>query len=176
MFKSWDRGISSLHYRYEGATALVLYTHEHQMLIPLAILYSIELTFIKCSICLLMVHIFFIKSFRFRNLLLSISFGEPSNLPNARISAYIVMSITFAWGVFASIATWAICTPIAYNWNPMIPGGHCANRKAVYYAVGIVDVSTDILIFLLPTRMIWRLQISLANKIGLSFIFGIGLM
>ena len=86
------------------------------------------------------------------------------------------MSITIAWGVFSAIATWGICTPIAYDWNPNIPGGHCGNRNAVYYTVGIIDVITDIFIFLLPTRMVWRLQISLGNKIGLSLVFGIGLM
>lgn len=127
-----------------------------QMLIPLAILYSIEMASIKCSICLMLVRIFFIRSFR--------------------MAAYMVMTVTILWSIYAAIGTWALCTPIAFNWNPMIPGGHCANRQASFYAIGVLDVATDCLIFLLPIPMIWNLQTAMRNKIGLYLIFSIGVV
>ncbi len=69
------------------------------------------------------------------------------------------MFFIFAWGVLAFTVTWAWCVPIAYGWNPTIPGGHCADRDAGYLAVGVIDPVTDLLILLLPLLMIYHLQI-----------------
>lgn len=88
----------------------------------------------------------------------------------------MVMTITVIWSIYAALGTWALCTPIAFNWNPDIPGGHCADRQASFYAIGVLDVATDCLIFLLPLPMIWNLQTAMRNKIGLSLIFSIGVV
>lgn len=93
-----------------------------------------------------------------------------------RIASYMVMTISIIWSIYAALGTWALCSPIAFNWNPMIPGGHCADRQASFYAIGVLDVATDCLIFLLPIPMIWNLQTALRNKIGLSLIFSIGVV
>lgn len=37
-----------------------------------------------------------------------------------------------------------------------------------------VQVVSDIAMFLLPQRIIWRLQMTRGEKIGISIIFGIG--
>ena len=93
-----------------------------------------------------------------------------------RNTVYVVIGITIAWGIYAAMGTWILCTPIAFNWDSTIPGGHCANRNASYYAIGIIDVGTDIFIWLLPIPMVWNLQLPRGNKIGLTAIFGIGLV
>lgn len=93
-----------------------------------------------------------------------------------RMAAYLVMTVTIIWSVYAALGTWVLCTPIAFNWNPMIPGGHCADRQASFYTIGVLDVATDCLIFLLPIPMIWNLQTALRNKIGLTLIFSIGVV
>ena len=75
-----------------------------------------------------------------------------------RIATYIVMAITFGWGLLAFTVTWAFCVPIAFNWNKEIPGGHCANVDVGFLIVGIVDATTDFMILILPMPMIWRLK------------------
>ncbi len=149
------------------------------MLIPLAILYSIEMACIKCSICLMLVRIFFIRSFRYfsPNALACKRIHYHDLISTLdRIASYMVMTISIIWSIYAALGTWALCSPIAFNWNPMIPGGHCADRQASFYAIGVLDVATDCLIFLLPIPMIWNLQTALRNKIGLSLIFSIGVV
>lgn len=68
-----------------------------------------------------------------------------------------------------------VCRPIAYNWNHMIEG-RCYNQPEALEAVGIVNLLTDLLIFILPMPMLWGLQLPLGKKIGLTITFGIGLM
>ncbi len=86
------------------------------------------------------------------------------------------MILVLGWGILAGTVTWAFCVPIAYNWDLTIPGGRCANRDLGYLVVGIVDAITDGLILILPLPVIWKLQIPLANRIGLGLIFSIGIM
>jgi len=86
------------------------------------------------------------------------------------------MFFIFAWGVLAFTVTWAWCVPIAYGWNPTIPGGHCADRDAGYLAVGVIDPVTDLLILLLPLPMIYHLQIPRIKQLSLAFIFSIAIL
>ncbi|KAL8687667.1 MAG: hypothetical protein Q9224_005085 [Gallowayella concinna] len=85
------------------------------------------------------------------------------------------MSLVVGWGILAATQTWAFCVPIAYGWDPTIPGGHCANRNAGYLVVGIVDAITDFLILCLPLPMILRLKVSRSRQISLMIIFGIAI-
>ena len=86
------------------------------------------------------------------------------------------MLIVLGWGILAALVTWAFCSPIAFNWNPHIPGGHCADRDAGFLVVGVVDAVTDLMILLLPLPFIWNLQLPRTNKIGLSVLFSIATM
>ena len=86
------------------------------------------------------------------------------------------MALNMAWGIWASLAAWVVCTPIAYSWDRTIPGGHCVNKVAAYISVGVINIFVDVCIFLLPIPMVWNLQTSLRNKIGLFCIFGVGMM
>ena len=110
---------------------------------------------LKSSICILLARIFFVRPFQ--------------------VAVRVVMGICIAWTVM-SILTFFICTPLSSNWAPQRPGGHCGNQKAAYVAVGVVNVTTDMMILCLPVPMVWRLQIPTANKAALSGLFGIGIL
>ena len=45
-----------------------------------------------------------------------------------------------------------------------------------FTAVGIMDVLLDVIILLLPIRMVWQLQIPFANKTGLASLFALGIV
>ena len=86
------------------------------------------------------------------------------------------MALVVCWGILAGTCTWAFCSPIAYNWDTTIPGGHCIDRDALFLAVGIIDVIGDFLLFLLPLPTVWKLQVPRASKLGLLVIFSIAIM
>lgn len=66
---------------------------------------------------------------------------------------------------------------MAYNWDPLIPGGSSPlNRKTLdYYCLG-VNLVVDLATFLIPQPIIWRLKLTRARRIGLSLIFSLGLV
>ena len=66
------------------------------------------------------------------------------------------------------------CTPRGRSWNKRIPG-HCVGRTNIIYTAAF-NVISDVIIFVLPLNKIWRLQMSLKRKIGISLIFSTGLL
>lgn len=88
---------------------------------------------------------------------------------------WAVMFITIGY-LFSDICTWIFgCQPIAKNWIPDLPG-HCILTVKADYGYGSLNFITDLLIFCLPLPMVWRMQLSSKDKLGVSVIFRIGSM
>ncbi|KAF2499359.1 hypothetical protein BU16DRAFT_523853 [Lophium mytilinum] len=118
------------------------------------VLYAVSLGLVKCSICLMLARIFFVRPFV--------------------IAARVAMGFAAAWGLMTFLIGILICQPIQMNWDPTVKGGKCGNQNAAFTSVGIVDLLTDFFILLLPMPMVVKLQIPRANKIGLVCIFCTG--
>lgn len=65
------------------------------------------------------------------------------------------------------------CSPIATYWKPSIPG-HCIETIKADYGYGSLNFITDLIMFVLPLPMVWKLQLSLKQKIGISLVFMAG--
>ena len=50
----------------------------------------------------------------------------------------------------------------------------CAKMKAFYYVAGVVGIIIDILLCTLPLPLLWRLKISVKEKVIVSILFGLG--
>ncbi|KAF2804350.1 uncharacterized protein BDZ99DRAFT_575572 [Mytilinidion resinicola] len=120
------------------------------------VLYAVSLGLVKCSICLMLARIFFVRPFV--------------------IAARVAMGFAASWGLMTFLIGILICQPIEMNWNPEVKGGKCGNQNAAFASVGIVDLLTDLVILLLPMPMVAKLQIPRANKIGLVCIFCTGML
>ncbi|KAG4032253.1 hypothetical protein MFRU_007g01640 [Monilinia fructicola] len=94
----------------------------------------------------------------------------------------------FAWACFATcgaICCFSIiifimdlvnCTPFRHNWDPLTPGGFCrfsVPRASV--ASAVTNLVLDLVPILLAQNAIWKLHMSWEKKIGISFIFLIGI-
>ena len=66
------------------------------------------------------------------------------------------------------------CKPIAMAYDISITDGICIDRAAVFKATAAFGVITDVLIFLIPIRMLIKLKLSRRKKLGLLFMFAIG--
>ena len=62
------------------------------------------------------------------------------------------------------------CSPRSKYWDPDTPG-HCINYTKAGLAYGSMNILSDLLIFTLPLPIIWRLELSRNQKIGVSLIF-----
>jgi len=127
------------------------------MIIPCQILYGIGLGLIKTSMMVL-----FLKLF-----------GTKLGL---RIAIYITGAIVWGWALSIVLESFLICTPIGFNWNPMVPGGRCGDRNAAFVAAGVLNMVTDLMVMALPLKYVWELQLPVGRKIGLSVAFCIGLL
>jgi hypothetical protein len=85
------------------------------------------------------------------------------------------MALTSAYFIMVFLEAFLLCTPVQFNWNKSIDGT-CANEQMAFLSAGIINLLIDLIVVLLPMPMLWNLQMGLPKKIGLSAMFGIGLM
>jgi hypothetical protein len=111
---------------------------------------------VKCSICLTLARILFLQPFR--------------------VAAYVALGFAIAWSISAFIIGLTICRPIAAFWDPALPGGKCGDLVTAFAVIGWLDVALDVFIFLIPLPIVWKLQVPLANKIGVFCIFALSIM
>lgn len=116
--------------------------------------YNITLGMIKLSILTFYYRIFIIPAFR----------------------RVVLATITFIalWVLAITVVLALECRPIAKFWHPTLPG-KCFNLVAFSYFTNISNLVTDLWIFFLPIPVIWRLQISNHQRLGLCGVFLIGL-
>lgn len=91
-----------------------------------------------------------------------------------RRAVYIIASLLTVWGVAGIMTSLLYCKPFAYHWDKTIPGGKCGDKMAAYRWISVPNIVADVVILVLPLPAIKKLQIDLANKIGLSLTFIVG--
>ncbi|KAH9885698.1 hypothetical protein F4778DRAFT_500096 [Xylariomycetidae sp. FL2044] len=101
-------------------------------------------------------------------------------LPHGNRNAFFWTCRVVLWVHTLFHASWIIaenlsCAPHEKIWNQAKPG-HCVKIKALYLPTTILNLVADVIILVLPQKIIWTLQISRKNKIGISLIFTIGLL
>jgi hypothetical protein len=113
------------------------------------------------------------------------------SLPKLSIVCLYLRIFTTTWyrnaalGICAVIiANWladwilalCICTPVTYNWDKTIPGGHCIDENQVLILVSIPNILLDLAILLLPIPVIWKLNTTTSQNAGLMLTFLTGSM
>lgn len=84
------------------------------------------------------------------------------------------MAVQIINGLVFIIAILTQCQPLRYYWDRSIPGGHCVSYQDGYLTSSIVNMIMDIMVIVLPVRVIWRLQMTRRRKIAISLVFGLG--
>ncbi|PNP85076.1 hypothetical protein FNYG_01601 [Fusarium nygamai] len=68
------------------------------------------------------------------------------------------------------------CTPHEAIWDFRIPDAKCWDLHKLQVASATIHLCCDIAIFLLPQQVIWKLKMSWKKRLGVSVIFGLGLL
>jgi len=96
-------------------------------------------------------------------------------LKNSRIPIYITMGLCVACGLTAVLTAIFTCIPVNAYWNmAMRPFAKCVNQDAMYHANAALNITTDLLVAVLPVRQLWTLQIPKRQKIALLIILTLG--
>ncbi|KAI0468865.1 hypothetical protein F4859DRAFT_186176 [Xylaria cf. heliscus] len=81
------------------------------------------------------------------------------------------------WFYVASNAYNAMIGTLKRIWDPTITIGHCyVDANGLYLAGTIINLISDLAILVTPQRVIWRLNMTRNKKLGISFIFAIGIL
>lgn len=68
------------------------------------------------------------------------------------------------------------CRPVQGWWDATVAAtAQCVDKVAFTYSTNITNLLTDIWIFIMPIPIILKLQASRNKKIGLCFLFSVGL-
>lgn len=76
--------------------------------------------------------------------------------------------------VFGLLSVFA-CLPRRKIWEPSTPG-HCVNENLFLVITAAFNIVSDFCILLLPLGKIWRLQMPVRRKVGVSAVFAAGLL
>lgn len=119
------------------------------------VLWATAVFFIRASILQLYIHLFHsTKSFR--------------------ITCYVVHAINFGYFAGTVLGACLICRPLAYSWDPTIPGGSCGVQKHLDLFIGAFNLVMDVTLVALPMPVLWGLQLGMQKKLVLSAMFGMG--
>ncbi|KAI0097293.1 hypothetical protein GGR51DRAFT_541289 [Nemania sp. FL0031] len=67
------------------------------------------------------------------------------------------------------------CQPKAYWWDKSLTG-HCLNGTVLALTSATVNLAFDIIILILPQKVIWTLNMSAMRRLGVSVVFVVGLL
>ena len=137
-----------------------VYQREHdsltrviQFVTSFELLYSMALTAGKISVCL-----FYLRLF-------------PQRWFKAAVFTVIIFQL--AWALTVLVIAFAQCMPMGKQWHPRIPG-HCINQVAYNGYISLPNIFSDAVVIVLPMPIIWKLQLSMSQKLALTSIFLIG--
>jgi len=85
-------------------------------------------------------------------------------------SMMVFVGLTAFTCVFAGIFQ---CNPIHKAWHPELPGT-CFNQVALYLSNAGLNIAQDIIIYFLPAKTLWHLQLPKKQRIALIAIFIVG--
>lgn len=92
-----------------------------------------------------------------------------------RLAVWLTGGFIVAFNVGSFFAGLAICSPIAYNWDQTIPGGHCGSQQNYYYAMGFINLVVDLAIIAIPMPFLYKLLLPTPKKLLAMGMFGVGI-
>lgn len=93
--------------------------------------------------------------------------------PTFKRFCYILMALSVAYMLMTILVDFLICNPVALNWDDFVQG-HCGNQRMAYLFTGIINLLIDVGIVVLPMPLVWKLQMPVAKRVGVSAMFGLG--
>ncbi|KAH7118463.1 hypothetical protein EDB81DRAFT_701539 [Dactylonectria macrodidyma] len=90
-----------------------------------------------------------------------------------KIAAAIIAALIVAWWIAIVAVCIFQCNPINKAWLPWIDGT-CIDLKGSFIGNAIPNIVTDVAILCMPIRQVWKLHVTLAQRLSLCFMFLLG--
>jgi len=92
----------------------------------------------------------------------------------SRITCFSAIGLNVAYYIGFVVAFTLECTPIKCIWSSNTQC-HCLSGDALILIATSINIVLDLLVFLLPIPKILRLNMSLRNRLGITFVMLVGL-
>ena len=88
------------------------------------------------------------------------------------------------WSLFIPLAGFSVssfflsifpCQPVRKFWTPGLPG-KCINTGQLGLVSAIISIVTDIAIFVVPLRQVWKMRLPLRQRLQVIAVLGTGLV
>lgn len=133
-------------------------SHFVKIFLAAQVMYASELLAIKLSIITLMQRIFSQSSSWFR------------------ATSWVSIGLSCIWALYTALFGFVICQPIQSAWDITVTKTGCGDYTLAFSAVAIFDIFTNIVIVVLPIKVVSGLQMARAHKVALCVVFGAGFM
>lgn len=97
--------------------------------------------------------------------------------PWHRRACYILMGILIATAVATLIANLIQCVPLEFAWDAKaVAGAYCFKQQLFWSLISVPNIITDLVMLALPVPVIYKIQLSWKDKVGLILTFATGSM
>jgi len=109
----------------------------------------------------------------FVRLALGVSYLKLSHDKLYRSVVYFAIFYATALGIIGILFRTLRCIPTSQIWKP---NDHCVGQAPNSWVMPetIVTVILDLILFFLPLKLVWKLNSSMAQRIQVIFVFGLG--
>ncbi|KAI0861224.1 hypothetical protein F4860DRAFT_476338 [Xylaria cubensis] len=91
-------------------------------------------------------------------------------------TSHLVIWLNVVFYFISLVLTNIACTPYERSWNKLLPGSCTRSDTAkTNLASAVINFVSDIIIFIIPQRTIWNLQMPLKKRLGVSVVFAVGI-
>ncbi|MCJ1349794.1 hypothetical protein MMC31_008035 [Peltigera leucophlebia] len=84
------------------------------------------------------------------------------------------MGVLVATSVATLAANLTQCIPLKVVWGPTEAAEKCFNQQLFWAFSSLPNIITDLIMLALPVPVIWKIQLSWKDKVGLMITFGTG--
>lgn len=92
-----------------------------------------------------------------------------------RVSVWATIGIVVTYSPVITLLLIFSCRPVRMSWDSSMTGD-CIDRPALYIATALANIVTDVILFILPSKMLLGLRMKWSQKAIAMFVFALGSM
>lgn len=87
----------------------------------------------------------------------------------------ITIALVASWAIACTVVGVAQCVPVRRAWDQSVPGG-CIDLTIFFICQRATNLVTDLILLVLPIKVVLGLNASLAKRLSLVFGFSMGFL
>ncbi|KAF5022704.1 hypothetical protein F66182_5252 [Fusarium sp. NRRL 66182] len=94
-----------------------------------------------------------------------------------RVAIFTTIGFVVAYTLIIANLLLFGCRPVSTAWDPFrFATGKCVDNAVLYIVIAIVNIASDLILFIIPIPVIVRLKMPVGQKVGAAIMFGVATM